>query len=260
VTPLDVALQAARSAGNIIMNLRDSVEVSRKSPQELVTQVDLAAQSAIVEQIRRHFPDDSVLAEEGMEAPLGSERLWVIDPLDGTHNYIHGVPHYSVSIARMHNGVPELGVVYDPCRGEIFTATRGGGAYLDGHRISVSPRPDLHGSFVTAGFYYDRGQIIRDTLDAVERLFVAGIGDIRRTGSAALDLCWVGCGRFDAYVEYKLCAWDYAAGWLVCTEAGGACSAPYGDPMTLEARGVLASNGHMHREFVEVSRRRGIVA
>ncbi len=247
-----VAREAALEGGQVLLNYLDSgVEVSSKGPRNLVTEADFAAERTIIDTIRRHFPHDSILAEEsGVHG--ASERQWVVDPLDGTTNYSHRYPFFSVSLAYRVEGRIRVGVVYDPVAGELFSATSGGGAQLNGKSIRVSGQSDLRHGFLATGFSYDYREM-ETNLELFTRVS-RKVQAVRRDGSAALDLCYVACGRFDGYWELSLSPWDMAAGWLVVEEAGGRVSDLDGSPFQLEERTVLASNGRIHQDLVEMLR------
>jgi myo-inositol-1(or 4)-monophosphatase len=252
---LDVAIDAAREAGRIVLQMAGTTGAVEKSRNNLVTGADLASEDAIIPAIKKHFPGHSFLAEERHETtPVKAGNLWVIDPLDGTNNYAHGIPHFCVSIAYAEKGEVLAGVVFDPMRDECFTAAKGEGAFLNGKKISVSECAMLDQSIISTGFAYDRGYTMEKTLDAIHGLFKSNIRGIRRLGSAALDLSWVACGRFDGYFEYQLCAWDFAAGMLIVREAGGACDDRAGNPLALTVKSVVVSNGRIHGDFFEIVR------
>ncbi len=249
---LPVAREAALEGGRVLLEYLDSgVEVSSKGPRNLVTEADLAAERTIIDILRRHFPHDAILAEEsGVHG--GGERQWVVDPLDGTTNYSHRYPFFSVSVAYRVEGRVQVGVVYDPVAEELFSAAAGGGAQLNGKSIRVSQQSDLRNGFLATGFSYDYRE-----MEANLELFTRvsrKVQAVRRDGSAALDLCYVACGRFDGYWELSLSPWDMAAGWLVVEEAGGRVSDLDGSPFRLEERTVLASNGRIHQDLVEILR------
>ena len=248
---LKMAESAARQAGDIIINKKGSSSFSEKSDNNLVTEADYAAQETIIKAISNQYPDHSFIAEENdLTANINEPDLWIIDPLDGTNNYAHQIPHFSVSIAYARFGQVKAGVVFDPERGELFSAAEGMGTALNGEKIAVSRAPSLQEAIVATGFYYDRGTMMRKTLSSIEKLFSQNIHGIRRFGSAALDLCWVACGRFDAYFEYKLAVWDFAAGMLIVKEAGGCCTDQQGNPLTLNSSGIVVSNGIIHNDFL----------
>ena len=249
---LSVAREAALEGGRVLLEYLDSdVEVSAKGPRNLVTEADLAAERTIIGAIRRHFPHDSILAEEsGVHG--ASERQWVIDPLDGTTNYSHRYPFFSVSVAYRVKGRILLGIVYDPVAEELFSATLGGGAQLNGKSIHVSEQSDLRHGFLATGFSYDYREM-ETNLEIFTRVS-REVQAVRRDGSAALDLCYVACGRFDGYWELSLSPWDMAAGGLVVEEAGGRVSDLDGSPFQLEERTVLASNGRIHQDLADMLR------
>ncbi len=250
---LQVAKEAARHAGSLIMELQGRASISEKAINNLVTEADLEAQEKIIKMIREHFPEHDIIAEEqDLSTSRSATELWIIDPLDGTNNFAHTIPHFCISIAYARSGQVATGAVFDPVRGEMFTAVEGKGAFLNGVPISVSKAPFLREAIVATGFYYDRGAVMRRTLNSIEKLFEANIHGIRRFGSAALDLCWVACGRFDAYFEYKLSTWDFAAGMLILKEAGGHCTDQKGGRLDLESTGIAASNGKFHNQFLNI--------
>ncbi|MCM5569474.1 inositol monophosphatase [Burkholderiaceae bacterium FT117] len=232
---LNVAVRAARRAGRIINRASldlDTVKVARKQRNDFVTEVDHASEEAIIDTLLTAYPGHSILAEESghseggqkgggrMEQVLQAENIWIIDPLDGTTNFIHGLPQYGISIALMQRGVVTQAVVYDPSRDELFTASKGRGAFLNDRRIRVSRRTKLDESLVGTGFPFRK----IDNLDqylAMLRAVTEKAAGVRRPGAAALDLAYVACGRFDAFFELGLSPWDVAAGSLLITEAGG---------------------------------------
>ncbi len=250
---LQVALQTAQKAGILEKEMQLTASVGEKGKNNLVTSADLAAENLIVSEIKREFPDHAFLAEENFcKSGVDFEHLWIIDPLDGTNNYAQGIPHYCVSIAYAYKGEVLVGVVYDPMRGECFTAEKGKGAFLNDKRIGTSRCSDLDCAMIVTGFYYDRGEIMEKTLNSMHTLFKAGVRGIKVQGSAALDFAWVACGRFDAYFEYKLSPWDFAAGLLIVNEAGGVCRDRYGKLLGIESQSVVVSNGKFHKEFFEI--------
>ncbi len=245
------AAEAAIQAGKIVLEAQGKAAVKEKSLNNLVTEADLAAQEVIIKTIKQNFPDHLIIAEEGdLRAGSDGDNLWIIDPLDGTNNYAHNIPQFSISIAYARSGQVLTGVVYDPVRNEMFSAEHTGGAFLNNRPIKTSAAASLQEAIIATGFYYDRGDIMRKTLSSIEKLFEANIHGIRRFGSAALDLCWLACGRFDAYFEYKISIWDFAAGMLIVNEAGGKCSDQYGKPLSLKAGGLIVSNGNFHNDFL----------
>ena len=250
---LRVAQIAARQAGEIVLRLQGDASVSEKALNNLVTEADIKAQEKIIKTIRNHFPEHSIMAEEqDLSAKSGAADLWIIDPLDGTNNFAHSIPHFCISIAYARSGRVVAGAVFDPVRQEMFSATRGRGAFLNDVPISVSKAQTLQEAIIATGFYYDRGEMMRQTLKSIEKLFEANVHGIRRFGSAALDLCWVACGRFDAYFEYNLSTWDFAAGMLLIEEAGGYCTDQKGSRLDLNSSGIAVSNGKFHSEFIKI--------
>jgi myo-inositol-1(or 4)-monophosphatase len=241
---VNIAVRAARRAGEIMVrqwNQLETLRVTDKGRNDYVTQVDLLAEETIVEMIRDHYPDHAVLAEES-GASGEHDYVWIIDPLDGTTNYLHGFPVFSVSIAVAHRGELQHAVVYDPLRQEIFTATRGQGAQLDGRRIRVSKQTHLAGSLIATGFPYRDHQTNIDQYLQMLRAVMLESSGVRRPGSAALDLCYVAAGRVDGFWELGLNKWDIAAGALVIREAGGRISDFQGSDHYLDSGNVIAGN------------------
>lgn len=247
---LTVAISAARAAGAI---LSDSLEQphtvhTKSADTDLLTEVDIEAERVVLGALRDRFPDDGFLAEESGEHP-GAEGTWIIDPLDGTTNYAHGIPFFSVSIAYTDSSGIRLGVVFDPVRDELFQAVVDQGAFLNGRPIRVSATPDLNRSLLTTGFPYDVRTTKANNLDNYAALALRTQG-VRRLGSAALDLAYVAAGRFDGYWELVSYPWDVAAGLLLVTEAGGTHSQTHGGELPRfsgsESVSVLATNGRIH--------------
>lgn len=217
-----IAARAARSAGNVIlryMNRIDGLNIVEKQQLDFVSEVDKLAEAEIIKELRRAYPDHAILAEES--GAIGKGPLtWVIDPLDGTHNYLRGIPHFSVSIALLDKGVPIHAVVFDPLRDELYTASKGDGAYINDRRMRVSKRENLGGAMIATGFPFRQREHLGPQLD-MTRAILGQAEDIRRSGSAALDLAYVAAGRYDGYFEIGLKPWDMAAGVLLVHEAGG---------------------------------------
>lgn len=246
------AQDAARTAGAILReNIQGRRTISYKGDINLVTEMDTRSERAIVSTLRSAFPGHGILAEEGTVLRNDSGFTWIIDPLDGTTNYAHGYPCFSVSIALEQSGEIVLGVVYDPMRDELFSASKGAGAFLNGVRLAVSPVDELIRSLLATGFPYDRKVSEKNNLDYFHELLMAS-QEVRRDGSAALDLCYVASGRFDGFWELKLKAWDVAAGSLIVSEAGGAVSDLAGNPLDLHGEEILATNGNIHRKMIAV--------
>lgn len=243
---LNIAIKAARRAGQVInraSNDLDLIKVSTKQPNDFVTEVDKAAEAAIIATLREAYPDYGILAEEsGHSAGNGaqeSEYQWIIDPLDGTTNFIHGMPQYAVSIALAKSGIVEQAVVFDPNRNELFTASKGGGAFLNERRIRVSKRLKLQDALLGTGFPYRMFEHI-DTYLAIFKELAQKTAGMRRPGAASLDLAYVACGRYDGFWEFGLAPWDMAAGTLLISEAGGLVSDMRGDSNYLESGNIIA--------------------
>jgi myo-inositol-1(or 4)-monophosphatase len=220
---LNIAVRAARRAGELIvrsLNHLESLTVTSKGRNDFVTEVDRAAEREIIATVRRHYPQHAFLAEESGRSGE-SETLWIVDPLDGTTNFLHGFPVFAVSIACEIRGRLEYAVVYDPMRQELFTASRGAGAHLDNHRMRVSKARTLEGALVSTGFPYRANTRYLDAYLAMFRAVTERAAGVRRPGAAALDLAYVAAGRVDAFWEIGLSAWDTAAGTLLIQEAGG---------------------------------------
>ncbi|HAK59656.1 MAG TPA: inositol monophosphatase [Nitrospiraceae bacterium] len=251
---LAVAREAALKAGGLLKeNLHGTREIAFKGAINLVTEMDRRSERTVVETLLKAFPDHGIMAEEETRIENGSDFTWIIDPLDGTTNYAHGYPCFSVSIALEDRGEVIAGVVYDPMRAELFSAGKGAGAYLNGNRISVSKTGDLIHSLLSTGFPYDRSMSKENNLNYFIALLMAS-QEVRRDGSAALDLCAVAAGRFDGFWELKLNAWDVAAGTLIVQEAGGRISDLSGERSSIYDKEILASNGRIHEQMVEILR------
>jgi len=251
---LELAIRLAREAGQIQRERYETdFEVRSKSTEiDLVTEIDKLCEDLIVSTLERERPGDAILAEEGggTDSP-DAEWRWVIDPLDGTTNYAHGFPRFCVSIGVEHHNERVVGVVYDPLLDELYRATKGGGAFLGERRLSVSRESRLDHALVATGFPYDAKQSPENNLSNFARMARATRA-IRRDGSAALDLCYVAAGRLDAFWEFKLSAWDVAAGLLMIDEAGGKTTDRQGEPAPRSGREVVASNGLFHQEILEL--------
>ncbi len=264
---LNVAVRAARRAGRIInrgsLDL-ETLAVARKQRNDFVTEVDHASEKAIIETLLTAYPDHAILAEEsghlvkGVAAGPGhriehAEHVWIIDPLDGTTNFIHGLPQYGISIALMQRGVVTQAVVYDPNRDELYTATRGAGAFLNDRRIRVSRRQKLDEALIGTGFPYRKLDSLEEYL-AIFRSLTERAGGIRRPGAAALDLAYVACGRFDGFFEMGLSPWDVAAGSLLITEAGGLIGDFHGEPDYLFSERVVAGSPKVFAAMIALLR------
>lgn len=248
---LHVAIAAAEAGAEIITSyFGASPAPEYKGKFDPVTAVDRAAEEAIVDVLARARPDDDVLAEES-GGTTHAGRHWIVDPLDGTVNFVHGIPHVSVSIALYEGTEGLVGVVYDPLRDELFTAFDGGGARLNGHVISVSDVADISRAVVATGFPYDH-DVHAESLSIVVREMLKKINGLRRMGSAALDLAWVAAGRYDAYWELGIAPWDGAAGMVLVREAGGIVTDPFGRRSSPSMGLVVSSNGHLHDQMRSV--------
>ena len=253
---LNVAIKAARTAGAIInrasMDL-DILKINTKSPNDFVTEVDQAAEQAIIETLLQAYPDHGILAEEsGREhGAKHSEYQWIIDPLDGTTNFIHGLPFYCVSIALAHRNVVQQAVVYDPTRNDLFYATKGRGAYLNDKRIRVSKRTRMSDALIGTGFPFRRGDNFKRYLKMFEEIMTQVAG-VRRPGAAALDLCYVAAGHYDGFFETGLNPWDVAAGSLIIQEAGGLVGNFTGEPDFLHQREIVAGTPRIYGPLVQI--------
>jgi len=243
---LNIAIKAARRAGQIISRASldiGQLTVSVKQQSDYVTEVDRLAEATIIETLRETYPKHAILAEESgaSENTENSEYRWIIDPLDGTTNFIHGVPQYAISIALAHRGVLTQAVVFDPNRNELFTATRGVGAFLNDKRIRVSKQLKLADALIGTGFPYRTFDRLDDYLAIFKKMTQKTAG-LRRPGAASLDLAWVACGRLDGFWEFGLSPWDMAAGALLITESGGLVGNLQGEPGYLECGDIVAGN------------------
>ena len=247
-----VAIEAARKAGVTLGEYaRKGFRIEHKDAVNLVTDADRRAEETIVDAISRAFPDHQILAEERGLAGSQSPFKWVIDPLDGTTNFAHGFPAYCVSIGLEYQGRCILGVVCDPTRQELFVGEAGGGAFLNGTPIQVSRASKLDAALLVTGFAYDIRESSNTNLDHFAN-FALRVQGLRRTGAAALDLCYVACGRFDGFWELKLHPWDMAAGSVIVQEAGGRMSDFSGEPFSIYSQEIVASNGFIHDAMLAV--------
>ena len=248
---------AARAAALIRSRYRDRQDISFKSEIDLVTTVDREAERLIIDTITAAFPEHGIHAEESPSRSSQDGHRWYIDPLDGTTNFAHGYPQFAVSIALAREDDLLLGVVYDPVREEIFTALRGGGARLNGAPITLSPVDQLGRALIATGFPYDHRQHLDFHLSFWREALQHAQG-VRRAGAAALDLCYVACGRLDGFWEWNLHPWDLAAGRLIIEEAGGRVTDATGGPHRLSGEETVASNGRIHGELLAMlARARG---
>ncbi|HUP28912.1 MAG TPA: inositol monophosphatase family protein [Usitatibacter sp.] len=256
---LNTAVKAARKAGAIITRASfdvDKLTIRSKQQNDFVSEVDHAAEDAVISVLKEAYPDHGFLGEESGYKDRDAEYLWIIDPLDGTTNFLHGVPQYCVSIGLMHKGQLTQGVVYDPNRNELFTATKGVGAYLNDRRIRVSKLDKLDGALVGTGFPFKVMDNVDDYLRMLKNVMKATSG-VRRPGAAALDLAWVAAGRMDAFWEIGLSPWDMAAGALLVREAGGLMGDLEGEDKYMDSGRVLATNGKLFSAMLQLLKQRG---
>lgn len=249
---LNFAIRAAKDAGRLLRDrVGTRIDIDHKGSIDLVTDVDLASEKLIREAISTYYPRHEILGEEGGLSESDSEYRWVVDPLDGTTNYAHGYPTFCVSIALECKGEVVVGVVYDPMRDELFSAERGGGAALNNRPIHVSKTAELMQGLLSTGFPYDIKSSKLTNLDHWAN-FAMNAQALRRDGAAALDLCYVACGRFDGFWELNLAPWDTAAGALIVTEAGGRVTNFTDGPFSNYKPEIVASNGLIHDRMLEV--------
>jgi myo-inositol-1(or 4)-monophosphatase len=252
---LTFAKDLALKAGALLREgVGRATEIGHKGEIDLITEFDLRSERLLIEEINRVYPDDAILAEEDGPIREGGHR-WLIDPLDGTTNFAHGIPIFSVSIAYTQGTRPLLGVVYDPMRDELFYAAMNGGAWLNDRQLHVSSTTSLNDSLLVTGFSYDIRTNPENNLDHFAAFALRTRG-VRRMGSAAMDLAYVAAGRFDGYWEMRLWPWDWGAGMLIVKEAGGKVTRTNGEPDVFsEPTSILATNGHLHEEMLAVLNR-----
>ena len=254
---LNIAIRAAREAARIqriAFRDRSRLEISSKSAGDFVTQIDKECEQVIIEEIKKAYPGHSILGEEsGQNGTTEAEYLWVIDPLDGTTNFIHGIDQFAVSIALLQNGIPIHAVVYDTMRDELFTATKGKGARLDSRRIRVSGAYSIQNSLLATGFPFREGDDYESYMNILRTMMENTCG-LRRAGSAALDLCWTACGRFDGYWEKGIKIWDIAAGALIAREAGAIVTDFQGEGEFLKKGEIIAATPKIYSEIIKVFR------
>ncbi|MEO6052329.1 MAG: inositol monophosphatase family protein [Pyrinomonadaceae bacterium] len=251
---LNFAIETARDAGQLLLEKFDrNIQISKKGDINLVTEADLASEALIIERIKSYYPKHSILAEEsGNAVIIGGENTWkwIIDPLDGTTNYAHGYPCFCVTLALEHDGEIVIGVTFDPTRNELFAAERGGGASLNNKPIRVSATEDLSEALIVTGFPYDFKR--REDFARHLTQFLLKSRGVRRDGSAAIDMAYVACGRFDGMWEEGLNPWDMAAGVLLIEEAGGHVSGYDNSEFSIYAPPMVADNGLIHLEMLDV--------
>ncbi len=247
---LETAIEIAREAGALLMDYFGKVSFELKGEFDLVTEADRASERLIVQRLQSHFPAHSIMAEEGGGTENASDFRWYVDPVDGTTNFAHGFPIFNVTLALERAGELVAGVIFDPTRQEMFAVDKGGGAFLNGHRIRVSPVTHLEHTLVATGFPSSKRHQNINVYFYYE--LAMSTHGVRRAGSAALDLAYVACGRLDAFWEFGLKPWDMAAGILLIEEAGGLCSDMKGGPASLMGPHLLADNGGVHGQMLEL--------
>ena len=251
---LNIAVRSARAAGNVIVRAfeqDDKIEVDLKGTNDFVTNIDVIAEKTIVDSIQKSYPSHSIIGEEcGLIEGTDNDYQWIIDPLDGTTNFVKGIPHFAVSIALKVKGKLDQAVIYDPIRGELFTASRGKGAQLNGFRIRVKQSKELSGAILATGFPFKQKQHMNAYLEMFKALFVK-TSDMRRAGSAALDLAYVAAGRVDGFFEIGLKPWDTAAGELLVIEAGGLVTDFTGGHNHANSGNIVASSSRLLKEILK---------
>ncbi|MBV1951536.1 MAG: inositol monophosphatase [Cycloclasticus sp.] len=250
---LNIAVRAARQAGDIIIRSAESIDtlkITIKSQNDFVTEIDKRAEEEIINTLLTAYPEHGILAEESGYTNKDAEYLWIIDPLDGTTNYMHGFPHYAISIALKKGNIIEQAVIYDPVRQDLFTATRGKGATLNNRRLRVSRQRKLEGAFLGTGFPFKNNANIEPYLDIFRDIFSSTSG-VRRAGAASLDLAYAAAGKLDGFFEIGLKPWDLAAGLLLIQEAGGVVTDFTNDHEYFKSGNVVCANPNMHRVLLE---------
>lgn len=246
--PLLVAMQAAQLSGRLLKEKIGNIkceDINQKSFSDFVTKVDFESEKIIIESLKKHFPEHRIMAEESEKDFKKAEYLWIIDPLDGTTNFIHGFPFIAISIALMHRGELVLGVIFDPLREELFYAEKGIGAFLNGKRISVSSTKDPKYSLIATGFPFRNKSYVESYVKIFHQMLYS-VNDLRRAGAAAIDLAYVACGRVDGFFEYSLSPWDIAAGVVLIKEAGGKVSDFKGKDEYMVSGNIIAGNPEIH--------------
>lgn len=253
---INIAVKAARQAGQVIMQYRDRIDeldITEKEKNDFVTEIDRRSESIIIDTIHKAYPNHSILAEESGKINREDSVVWIIDPLDGTRNYVHGFPQFCVSIAVMEKNQLQHGVVYDPILDEIYMASRGSGARLNDRRMRVSKRIALDACLIATGFPFRKQDMIKPYLVGLEAVLTRA-GGIRRAGSAALDLAYVAAGRLDGFWEFGLSPWDVAAGALLVIEAGGLVSDLDGSKNYLDSGNIVAGNPKIMQSLLDILR------
>ena len=250
---LNIAIRAARTAGDSIVREMDrtrDISIETKGKNDFVTEVDKNAEGIIISVIKNAYPEHAFLAEEsGQEGQ--NDCLWIIDPLDGTTNFLHGFPHFSVSIALQNKGVLEQAVIYDPLKQELFTASKGKGAQLNNRKIRVSIKNTLDGALLGTGFPYNNESVMQQFIESYKNLF-PNVAGIRRAGVASLDLAYVACGRLDGFWKFNLRPWDIAAGALIIQEAGGINAELTGGADYMKTGNIISANPKMIKAMLKV--------
>ncbi|MFO0940606.1 MAG: inositol monophosphatase family protein [Pirellulales bacterium] len=253
---LQTAARAACAGAEVILRYyREGTQIRSKSTDatyNLVTDADLESEKAVVNAIRQAFPTHEIVGEEQAVGNIDAADVWIVDPLDGTNNFAHRIPQFSVSVAYYQSGKAVCGVVVNPVSQDWYWADAGQGAFHNGRRLRVSQESSLSGTMVGLGFYYDRGAMMEATLAAIRDFFHQNIHGVRRFGSAALDLCYVADGMFGTFFEYNLSPWDFAAGRLILEEAGGKITDGRGEELPLRSTSVLATNGLLHPASLKI--------
>ncbi|MCX7988273.1 MAG: inositol monophosphatase [Thermodesulfovibrio sp.] len=247
--PLIVAMEVAQSAGKLIKEKVGSItneEITQKSFSDFVTKVDLESEKAIITNIKKYFPNHHIMAEESSKDYRMADYLWIIDPLDGTTNFIHGFPFIAISIALMYRGELIIGVIHDPLRNETFYAEKNSGAFLNGKKIKVSSTKEPQFSLIATGFPFRNKQYVSNYVKIFHQM-LHSVNDLRRAGAAAIDLAYVACGRVDGFFEYSLSPWDIAAGTILIKEAGGVVSDFDGKDNYLLTGNIIAGNPIIHK-------------
>ena len=251
---LATAVEAVANGAKVLRErFQTTVQIETKGLANFVTEADLSSERVIVETIRDSYPNHAIISEESHSDRADSKELWIIDPLDGTSNFMHNIPHFAISVGYYQDGQPQLGIVCNPIRNDWYVVVRGQGAWHNGVRQRVESSNRIDATMITCGFYYDRDRMMQATLDTIGDFFRNNIHGMRRFGAAALDLCNVGCGQYGLFFEYKLHPWDYAAGQLFLTEAGGKVSDCDGQSLPLnQSSSICATNGFLHRQALEI--------
>lgn len=259
---INTGIKAARQAGEFIvrsLSQMEKITIEEKSHSDFVTEVDRRAELMIIDVIQKAYPNHAIVGEElGLQKSNGEEEAeWIIDPLDGTTNFIHGLPHFAISMAVKQNNRIEHGLIYDPIRQEIFSATRGRGAQLNNSRIRVGNKPSLEGTLIGTGFPFKEKNKCAAYLDTFQEIFMK-VSDIRRAGSAALDLAYVAAGRLDGFWESGLESWDIAAGSLLIKEAGGLVSDFAGGEEYLSSGNIVAGSPKVFKQLLQLVNKRSV--